>query len=392
MTSAEFAAKYRVLKTITERGARTQIAQESALGRMVMLHHLDVGTEIDRRRLVEKLSALSEAASAKVFDVVTVEATQVIVTHYLATFTDLPSWIDDNTVSGDAPTLVMEAMPRPEPSAGGFTSIFGAPKPPESKAAPSPAVPASQPPVSPSPPPVAPADQGVGFTSVFGKLAPPPSTPVQVPSFSSAPPATPLPPTSPRFERSDSVMPPAAPYAPPPSAPSAPAPAAGDFTQLFQRLDPQATTPPASSNRVPPAAVNAPPSPSPVPGGGAPPPPSWQAPAPVPPAPVVQPPPFRPPAGPPPVMQSIGGQAAGPSEFTRVLGKVAPPGSNRPPLPPVPNLPTPPVQKPVAPAPAATPNAEPSSPPARSYLPLIIALNVILIGAIVLVVFLVLKK
>jgi hypothetical protein len=37
------------------------------------------------------------------------------------------------------------------------------------------------------------------------------------------------------------------------------------------------------------------------------------------------------------------------------------------------------------------PNAEPS-PPARSYLPLIIALNVILIGAIVLVVFLVLRK
>jgi hypothetical protein len=91
-------------------------------------------------------------------------------------------------------------------------------------------------------------------------------------------------------------------------------------------------------------------------------------------------------------MQSIGGHAAGPSEFTRVLGKVAPPGSNRPPLPPVPNLPTPPAQKPAAPTPAAAPNAEPSSPPARSYLPLIIALNVILIGAIVLVVFLVLKK
>src|SRR5262245_16079919 len=128
MTSAEFTAKYRVLKTITERGARTQIAQESVLGRMVMLHHLDVGTTIERTRLVEKLSALNEAASAKVFDVVTVDGTQVIVTQYLATFTDLPSWIDANTVAGDAPTLVMEPMPRPEPAAGGFTSIFGAPK------------------------------------------------------------------------------------------------------------------------------------------------------------------------------------------------------------------------------------------------------------------------
>src|SRR5262249_55589406 len=151
MTSAEFAAKYRVLRTITERGARTQIAQESALGRMVMLHRLDVGTTVERKRLVERLSTLNEAASAKVFDVVTVDETQVIVTHYLATFTDLPSWIDENTESGDAPTLVIEAMPRPQPSAGGFTSIFGAPTPPEQKRAATPAVPAA-----PPPPPAAP--------------------------------------------------------------------------------------------------------------------------------------------------------------------------------------------------------------------------------------------
>src|SRR5215831_2330384 len=102
MTSAEFAAKYRVLKTITERGARSQIAQETALGRMVMLHHLDVGTSAERQRLVARLGSLEPAAAAKVFEVVTVDGAQVIITHFLATFTDLPAWIDQHTVADDA--------------------------------------------------------------------------------------------------------------------------------------------------------------------------------------------------------------------------------------------------------------------------------------------------
>src|SRR5260370_20591616 len=101
MTSAEFAAKYRVLKTLTEHGARTQIAQEVALGRMVMVHHLDVGTSAESQRLVAKLGGLAADAMAKVFDVVTVDGTQVVVTHFLATFTDLPSWLEENSASPD---------------------------------------------------------------------------------------------------------------------------------------------------------------------------------------------------------------------------------------------------------------------------------------------------
>jgi hypothetical protein len=44
------------------------------------------------------------------------------------------------------------------------------------------------------------------------------------------------------------------------------------------------------------------------------------------------------------------------------------------------------------PTPVIAPHVEPERPAQKSYLPLIIALNVILIGAIVLVVFLVMKK
>jgi len=82
--------------------------------------------------------------------------------------------------------------------------------------------------------------------------------------------------------------------------------------------------------------------------------------------------------------------AAGPSEFTRVLGRVAPPAG--PVMPPAPVLP--PGRQPQA---AATPVIAPQAvaeprPKPKSYLPLIIALNVVLIGAIVAVVYFVMKK
>jgi len=78
----------------------------------------------------------------------------------------------------------------------------------------------------------------------------------------------------------------------------------------------------------------------------------------------------------------------GPSEFTRMLGRVQAPG---PVMPPAPTLPPPP--KNVAPTPVIAKAAEPAPPPAaKSYWPLIIALNVILIAAVVLVVFLFTRK
>src|SRR5215468_3477181 len=108
MTSAEFAAKYRVLKSLTEHGARSQIAQELALGRMVMVHHLDAGSAKDRQRLLANVAALEPSAAAKVIEVADVEGTKVVVTQFLATFTDFPGWLREHvSTSGDAATVVM---------------------------------------------------------------------------------------------------------------------------------------------------------------------------------------------------------------------------------------------------------------------------------------------
>src|SRR5262245_32137206 len=137
MTSAEFAAKYRVLKSLTEHGARSQIAQELALGRMVMVHHLDIGSPHDRQRLLASVAALEPSGAAKVIEIADVDGTKVIVTQFLATFTDFPTWVRQHaTVSTDAATVVMEAVPPPssrapappasEKSAQGFTALFGA--------------------------------------------------------------------------------------------------------------------------------------------------------------------------------------------------------------------------------------------------------------------------
>src|SRR5215813_722923 len=165
MTSAEFAAKYRVLKSLTEHGARSQIAQELALGRMVMVHHLDVGSAKDRQRLLANVAALEPSAAAKVLEVADIEGTNVVVTQFLATFTDFPAWVREHvSTSGDAATVVMQAVTppmtrKPAPPAaekktpGSFTEAFGATKPATPPTVAS-APPASVAPVlSPPPPP-----------------------------------------------------------------------------------------------------------------------------------------------------------------------------------------------------------------------------------------------
>jgi hypothetical protein len=83
--------------------------------------------------------------------------------------------------------------------------------------------------------------------------------------------------------------------------------------------------------------------------------------------------------------------AGGPSEFTRVLGRM-PPGGGGPAMPPAPKLPPAAAPKAPAPTPVIAPHVDAAAPEKQSYLPLIIALNVILIGAIVLVAYLVMKK
>jgi hypothetical protein len=193
----------------------------------------------------------------------------------------------------------------------------------------------------------------------------------------------------------------------PAPAPKAEEPPAGDFTALFRRLETPGSMPAVSRPAPTPAPPPAFAAPSPQPPAPS---PSWQAP----PAPIA-PANF---AAPAPVAPLSGDVGAGPSEFTRILGKVAPPRPDqRPPDaaaspasgPPMASFSMPPMQLPQVPsAPAfATPAfqapAVPSAPaivasvasgpaPAKSYLPLIIALNVVLIIAVAIVLYVALKK
>ena len=482
MTSAEFAATYRVLKTLTEQGARSQIAQEVALGRMVMVHHLDVGSAIDRQRLRAGVGGLQPAAREQVLGVHDVDGMTVVVTRFLTTFTDLPSWLRDNAAVDDEKTMVISAIPSQSteappppavsaappvapptasasPDGPSFTAIFApgavatpdvSPAPPS--ATPSPATPSftemfgavkGAPPAPPAPvaapsappqpvaPPAGPKG-GESFTQIFGGMAaatpasaPPPQTVggtfTQAFGGMAAPspaPNAPPPPLSPAAPRFDSVIPPQLPEAPR-AAPATPSPpprekTSGTFTQLFDRLTPAVSVPaPPRPPAPPPAAPAVAPPAAPAPWSlqaSPPPPPTWQA-APAPP-------------------QATGNAGApsapGPSEFTRILGRVAIPatdpgssptapggaptgaGFQLPPMPQLPqppqmNMPAmqlPPMQLPQVQLPAAgltplsVPQQSASAGPAgaRSHLPLIIALNVVLIAAIGFVLYVVLKR
>ncbi len=509
MTSAEFSAKYLVLKTLTEQGARSQIAQEGALGRIVMVHHLDVGSAVDRQRLRAGVGALDAAAAEKVFGVVDVDGTTVVVTHFLVTFTDFPTWVRDNAnVEGAqvkaaissspsaplAPPHVSRpadpSTPRPtELSESSITAMFGAggvapmaqaspqdvqvgspasrgaappPHPPEGSrpvpgaftemfgavrtpvAPPPPAFrPAEQesPPVSrPAVPPAAPARPssqaaeppaipGASFTQLFGKIGASSS------GASPAPPAFggfPPPPLSPAAARFDAVLPPSAPLRPPAAPPSAlpSKPASGNFTQLFARLETPGSMPALPPEPTAPLAYT-PATPPLMTGPLA---PSWQATQATPATPSPQ---VLPPVAPPPPSAPASG---GPSEFTRILGRVVPPPATplhtpaapQAPVPAtllpqfqlpqtqvpqmqvpqmqvpqtqvphvqVPQMQLPPMQLPPVQSafaaianPAVAPTQAPTPPKqVKSFLPLIIALNVLLISGIGAVLYFVLKR
>jgi len=87
--------------------------------------------------------------------------------------------------------------------------------------------------------------------------------------------------------------------------------------------------------------------------------------------------------------------SGGPSEFTRVLGRVSPPPGAQLPAPGALNGATPPfgASVPGAPTPQVAPAAQPQpEPQKKSYLPLIIALNVVVLLAIVVVILFVVKR
>lgn len=495
MTSTEFAAKYRLLKNVATRGARTFLAQQVALGRMVMVHYIDAEPDADRGDPVARLLALTGPARNKLLEILDVDGSPVAVTLFISSFADFSTWLDqvappapatsDARVSSGGPEITaprrpisrapgaelrMQAPPLPEPtfgapqstpptgspsveptptpaSRGEFTQLFGKldfdaelrspatgthtsppaasavppdvpdftgesatlimepPKPPvaEDRRVTPPPAPASAPvapapalptPVSPAPTVRAEEPGDASFTAIFGTapvkkaaepfpvdpprgLAPPLAA-APLPSFG-APPA------------SERVMPfPAPPPerpVPVPTAPPPPAPAAGEFTQLFQRLNTAApASPPTAPESVRPMDA------MPLAGASsAPPAPSF----------AMQPPPAMPSAPPvgaiPPTFGAESPRApnaawggatipteGGPSDYTRILGRISPlPEPNQPPVSKAPNA-TGPEAKPV-------PAVEPPR-TAKSYLPLILALNAVALATVAIVLYFVFKK
>jgi hypothetical protein len=211
MTSTEFAARYRLLKNVASRGARSFLAQQVELGRMVMVHYLDSESPQQRTATLRRLQSLQGAARQKLIEIADVDGSPVAVTVFISSFADFATWLD--SVAGSAvaaPPAVPVASPAPArpaaapPTASDFTRAFGKVDAPP-RAASSPVI---APPVAaaavrrPDPP----ARSGGEFTRIFGKVDEP-VLGVSSLGTSAAPP--PLPPanvTAPNDERTESTL------------------------------------------------------------------------------------------------------------------------------------------------------------------------------------------
>ena len=483
MTSTEFAGRYRLLKNVATRGARSFLAQQVELGRMVMVHYLDSETPHQRAATLARLEALRPPIRNKLLEIVDVDGSPVAVTLFLSSFVDFATWLDSVSADQPAPPPLPPpaiAVPVAEPSdftrafhkvelpaasvmqprqpneeqraapqprqAGAFTQAFakmdeamagGASSETSAGAeqddaptlimapvkAPRPSEPAPKPPAAP---PAAPSEGS--FTAIFGRLnetsLPASSTPNAWPESVASPP-----PISPPAQPALGQVP-----APPPAAPTSYEDPAqpGEFTQLFQRISPASGSQVPSLASAPPAPFHAPeiprriettpaadlaampfsddpypapPAPLPIPSlGGAPPvsppplslnlggPPSFGAasafaapPAPNfsaapplpnengnPPAPAAPPPVWGASALPPALGSSL--DVGVQSEFTRILGRVAVP---------------PPTPPPMAPPQGGPPGA--SKAPAKSVMPLLVALNVVVLLTVAIVAYFMLR-
>src|SRR6185312_6048862 len=203
MTSAEFSARYQLLKPVADGKVRTLNALAVATGKVVMVHYL-VGTTDENNAMLARVRALPDVERLKVIELLDIEGHPVVVTQFLQGFESLDVWISSHTRSAPAPgdgpaKQIKVTMRRPDetPSRAGSTQPIRAGGGAAGKVAP------------PSPPPVAPPPQAASATGAMTQPMAPPAPP-------------PAPP----------VVPP-----PPPPAPPAPKPnQAGEFTRLFNSM------------------------------------------------------------------------------------------------------------------------------------------------------------
>jgi|tagenome__1003787_1003787.scaffolds.fasta_scaffold20977367_2 hypothetical protein len=464
MTSTEFAARYRLLKNVATRGARSFLAQQVELGRMVMVHYLDSEKPQERAATLARLEALRPPARGKLLEIADVDGSPVAVTLFLSSFVDFATWLD--SVSPDQPApppLPPPAIAPPPRPASDFTGIFGKIEegPPSgafsdsrrarAKEDDTPTLmmepvkvqrgsePAAPPAPSPKP---APAPIESGFTAIFGRLNETSLPAASVPNAWTEPVAPPSSISPPSMSPQPLAPQPLAPLPQPtldnaPPKPMAPPVAynepaqPGEFTQLFQRMSPAAgsngpspfsaspmpfrapemprpidTTPAADLPRTPFSDSYRSPAPLPIPSLGMTPPasppplsadlgtppslgaaPSFGLPpvpnfssaphAPnangIPAAPAAHPPAWGASALPPALGSSL--DVGIQSEFTRILGRVA-----------VPPPPPPPMAPPQG-GPAGASKA-----PSKSVMPLIVALNAVVLLTIAIVAYFMLRK
>lgn len=352
MTSEEFDSKYRLLKQIAGGRWRTFTAEQQSSGRAVLAHFVDqvaLGGEASLSALIEQLNSRDRS---QVLESMAVGGSLVCVTEVLERFESFESWLRSKSASSPEP-----APPAPAPRAGlgEFTQLFrGRPEglPPSPQPGPTPFQSiGSESALAPEPAkPLPPKPAGAGFTDLFR-----------------APPAPlPTPPPAPR------------PVPPPPGLDSVLPPPRLDSVLPPPRLDPSSSPPRQDSVAPPPLRMvglrfgsqpEGPPRP-PKPNFG-----GTFEPAPAAPTPVeprlpqelfpAHPGPAPLPAAPPPIW-------SGPSEFTRQLER------------------SPAIS---AAVPAAVPAAEPDLPPEKkSYVPLLLALNLIVIVATGLIVYFALRR
>jgi hypothetical protein len=404
ITGIDFSARYQLLKQLTDGEVRTLSAVTTATGMAVMVHYL-VGSREENELVIARVAELPEPGSRQVIELLDIEGHQAIVTHVISAFSSFGEWLNSQAMPTGERTTEVEVVSEPNVETSSVTAELQ-PEPAEALMQ----AEATQPlAVEPGPQPDEPRAQPGEFTRLFGAVAP--SEPTAAPS---------APPTAPT----------ATPSAPPPSAPS-------EFTRLFGAPQvpmsvhtpaPPHTLPPALPS-IPPPPVAPPPAPLPPPpfvGGGAeratsilnvsapqPQPPSPQSITPpvtspsVLPPPIMPPPPAAmpmtplpamspsaipslapatpPPAGAPPAAIPHA-SFQGPSEYTRVLAGSALPGAMVPPSPA-------PVPTPPGVATTPTPAQQPAQPAtAKSYLPLILTLNVVVLAALALVLYFAFKR
>ncbi|HEV2179049.1 MAG TPA: hypothetical protein VGR59_01955, partial [Gemmatimonadaceae bacterium] len=187
MTSAEFSARYQLLKPVADGKVRTLNALAVASGKVVMVHYL-AGTTDENNAVLARVRALPDTERLKVIETLDVEGHPVVVTQFLQGFESLDVWISSHTPGGSAPSAgaakqIKVTMRRPDEAQPqpGSTQPIRAGGGGAGKVAPPP--PPAPPPVAPPPPPAASATGSMTQPMVAPKAppAPPPAAPAVPP-------------------------------------------------------------------------------------------------------------------------------------------------------------------------------------------------------------------